>query len=472
MSEIAIADDAMYRSRSEILAEMLAALQAAIANAYVGDDGAVTIIFNIEAGQFENLYLANQLALEDSFITTASYAALRRYGQQYGLLMDDGSVSVGSLTFSGGGGTYIPIGTEVGYDPGFGLDVIYFETITDGTIANPGTPTPATAAINAVAGNLNGLYEYVVSFMTASGETLASADSNAVSPVNQQVNLTNIPVGGPGTISRRIYRQKNGSGIYRLIAEIANNTATVFTDNVTDTVMNAGSVVPSVDTAHSITVNAQSQDVGADKNVAAGAITELTSAPATLTSVVNTLGFSGGADPIGTEDFRAKLLSLIQNPQTGSTSDLKTWAEQVDGVGTATVFPNSPTNGSVTVRITGENGATPSADLIAAVQQALNARDLANITIIVSSFTAIPTAVTVDVTTSGTYVLADVTPNVQQAISDYINSLDVGESLLLAGIIDAVFGLAGIANVTVTTPATDLTTAADSKRTPGTILVT
>lgn len=469
---MAIPDDAMLRRRDEIVAEMLTALTAAISDAYVGEDGVARIIFEIEAGQLENLYLANQLLLEDSFVTTASFQALRRYGEQYGIIMQDGTQSTGTLTFFGGGGTYIPIGTEVAYDPGEGLDVIYFETTSDGTIPNTGIPSAPVAAVNAVAGNLNGLYEYVVTFVTAAGETLPGAESNAASPTNQQVALSGIPVGGPGVIARRIYRDKDGAGVFRRIAEIANNTATTYNDNITDTAMNSGSLVPTQDTASQITVNGQSQNSGVENNVAAGTIAELSNAPATLTSVINSTPFTGGADPEDTETFRARLLDYLQNPQTGSASDLKTWAENVPGVGTATIFPNSPANGSVTVRITGESGAVPSADLIALVQQTLEDLDLANITIIVTSFTAVPTDVSVDVTTTGTYTLADVTPSVQTAIITYINSLDVGETLRISGIIDAVFGLPGILDVTVTTPATNQTTNATDKRTPGTISVT
>lgn len=469
---MAIADSAMYRRRDDIVADMLASLTSAIADAYVGDDGVIRIIFEIEAGQLENLYLANQLLLEDSFVTTATFAALRRYGDQYGIAMQDGTVSTGSLVFTGGGGTYVPIGTEVAYDPGFGLDPVYFETTTDATIPNPGVPTAPTVAIHAAAGNLNGLYEYQVTFVTASGETLPSATSNAISPVNQSADLTAIPLGGTGTTQRKVYRAKNGSGIFRLVATINDNTTTILNDNATDATMNGGALAPTTDTAHSVTVTAQASSSGVDGNVAAGVITELSNTPATLTDVTNTAAFTGGSDPEDTEDFRSRLLNVLQNPQTGSPSDLKSWAENVNGVGTATVFPGVPAAGQVTVRITGENGAVPSAALITAVQDELNSRDLANITITVASFTQLATNVTVDVTTTSTYTLSDVTPMVQDAITDYINSLDIGETLMVAGIVDAVFGLPGISDVVVTTPATNQTTAADTKRTPGTISVT
>jgi uncharacterized phage protein gp47/JayE len=469
---VPITDTSMYRRREDVLAEMLADLVAAVPDAYVGIDGNIRFIFEIDAGQLENLYLAHQLLLEDIFITTASSAALQRHGEVYGLAMKNGTKSVGTLTFEGDGGTYIPIGTEVGYDPGNGLDVIFFNTTTDGTIPNPGDPAAPAVAINAVAGNLNGTYEYVVTFVTASGETLPSDESVAINPVNQQASLTAIPVGGVGTTARRIYRAKNGSGIYRRITEIAGNVVVVFNDNVTDATMNGGALVPSVDTAHQITVNGESQATGVEGNAAIGTVTALTNAPATLQDVTNPTAFTGGSDPEDTEDFRTRLLEYVQSPGTGSPSDLKAWAEAVDGVETATIFPNTPAVGQTTIRISAPGGAVPSAQVIANTQAALDQKEIANLTVIVQSFNPQPTAVTVDVTTLGTYVLADVTPSVQAAIQDYINSLAVGETLRISGIIDAVFGLAGIADVVVTVPAANQATAATDKRTPGVITVT
>src|SRR6516225_1013299 len=125
---MAITDSSMYRTREDILAEMIANLIAAIPDAYTGDDGVATILQTIQAGQLENLYMAHQILLEDIFIQTASYQALLRHGDQFGLPPNLGTQSIGTLQFEGDGGTYIPIGSEVAYDPGNGLDVIYFAT--------------------------------------------------------------------------------------------------------------------------------------------------------------------------------------------------------------------------------------------------------------------------------------------------------------------------------------------------------
>lgn len=466
----------MFRTREEILAEMLAQLQGAIPDIHVGNDGVLYITFSIEAGQFENAFLGNQLVLNDIFITTASYQALRQHGIEKGLLMKEGTRAQGTLQFEGIGGTYVGVEAEVGYDPGSGLDVIYFQTIADGTIPNPGTPTAPTVAINATAGNLNGTYEYRVTYLTASGETLASADSLAVNPASQQVNLSAIPLGGPGTTGRRIYRDKNGAGTYRLVATIANNTATTYTDNITDAAVAASSLAPTVDTAHRISIAGEAIDPGLTGNVAIGTITSLVNVPAAVVGVTNTTAFAGGSDTEDTEDFRARLLRWVRSPQSGAPDDLQAWAEAVDGVESATVFPNdnmgTPTNGHTTVRISGPGGTIPGAGVIADVLAALQARDVINVTIHVGTFAAVATNVTVDVTTSGTYLLADVTPSVTAAITDYVNGLAVGETLTLSGIVAVVRPLPGISDVVVTTPATNQTTTSTQKRVAGVITVT
>jgi uncharacterized phage protein gp47/JayE len=110
-------------------------------------------------------------------------------------------------------------------------------------------------------------------------------------------------------------------------------------------------------------------------------------------------------------------------------------------------------------------------DVVADVQSVLDEQDYANMTIVVSSFTALPTAVTVATTLQTGFTLAAVTSSVQTAISNYITALGAGETLRVAGIVDSVFGLAGIADVVVTVPAANQTTPAASKRTPGVITV-
>jgi hypothetical protein len=95
-----------------------------------------------------------------------------------------------------------------------------------------------TAAINATAGNVNGVnYEYTVTFVTDTGETEPVCGSNTVSPTNQKVDLSTIPVSTDSKVTkRRIYRQVSGiDAIYKkLVGEIDNNIDTTFLDNIAD----------------------------------------------------------------------------------------------------------------------------------------------------------------------------------------------------------------------------------------------
>ena len=76
--------------------------------------------------------------------------------------------------------------------------------------------------------------------MTATGETYVGSGT-PTSPVattgggNNTVNLSNIPVSSaPSVIAGKIYRTKAGGSTYWLLATIADNTTTTYTDTAAD----------------------------------------------------------------------------------------------------------------------------------------------------------------------------------------------------------------------------------------------
>lgn len=114
----------------------------------------------------------------------------------------------------------------------------------------PGVITAALAA-TPIAGNVdNGAHRYLATFVTATGETQAGTPSAAVTvadkTVNGKVELTAIPLGGTLVTSRKLYRTVAGGTAYLLLATIANNTATTYTDNIADSSLGAGA--PSTNT--------------------------------------------------------------------------------------------------------------------------------------------------------------------------------------------------------------------------------
>lgn len=108
----------------------------------------------------------------------------------------------------------------------------------------PGAPTVALAS-PAAPGNVdNGAHRYRVTFVTADGETDGGTVSSAVTvadkTVNGQVRLTAIPLGGSAVTARKLYRTQAAGSTYLLLATLADNTTTAYTDNIADSSLGAG----------------------------------------------------------------------------------------------------------------------------------------------------------------------------------------------------------------------------------------
>jgi len=74
--------------------------------------------------------------------------------------------------------------------------------------------------------------------VNASGESGPSAASNIVTVADKTVNgqvVVTLDIGPAGTTSRKLYRTVAGNAApWKLVATIANNTATSYTDNIAD----------------------------------------------------------------------------------------------------------------------------------------------------------------------------------------------------------------------------------------------
>ncbi len=120
------------------------------------------------------------------------------------------------------------------------------------TVSAPTAPSAALMA-PAAAGNVDdGAHSWAVTFVTAQGETEASAGSSPVTVADQATNgqvTVAIPVSAdPGVTARNIYRTVAGdTGVKKLAGTVLNNTVTTFTDNVADA--NLGADAPSTNTA-------------------------------------------------------------------------------------------------------------------------------------------------------------------------------------------------------------------------------
>lgn len=111
----------------------------------------------------------------------------------------------------------------------------------------PAADAPLAAlASPAAPGNVNnGDHRYLVVFVTAAGgKTQAGAPSAVVTvadkTVNGQVRLTAIPLGSSAIVAREIYRTQAGGSTYLLLAALADNSTTAYTDNIADASLGAG----------------------------------------------------------------------------------------------------------------------------------------------------------------------------------------------------------------------------------------
>jgi len=108
-------------------------------------------------------------------------------------------------------------------------------------------PTACTATLVATdVGNVDaGTHYYRISYNNESGETKLSSASNLVTTdaTHKQVDLTAIPVSTSGSVTaRKIYRTKAGGSSYYLLTTIADNTTTIYTDNIADASLTGESV--------------------------------------------------------------------------------------------------------------------------------------------------------------------------------------------------------------------------------------
>lgn len=118
-------------------------------------------------------------------------------------------------------------------------DKIFMFKKTDSTLVS--APIACSGALaGAGAGNVDdGTHSYKVTFVNAQGETEGGSTSNVVTVTDKstdgKVALTSIPTGPASVTQRKIYRTIAGdTGSHKLVATIADNVTTTYTDNTAD----------------------------------------------------------------------------------------------------------------------------------------------------------------------------------------------------------------------------------------------
>ncbi|MBR2280458.1 MAG: baseplate J/gp47 family protein [Ruminococcus sp.] len=178
-----------------------------------------------------------------------------------------------------------------------------------------------------------------------------------------------------------------------------------------------------------VTVNCTAQMGGISGNVGAGTIDTLITNVVGIDSVTNLWAFTGGNDIESDESLRQRVLDTYKSVSNGTNkSYYKKLALSVEGVYSVNVVPAGRGAGTVDIYIASQNSRA-SNDLINSVQNLVDSQREINVDALVST-------ASVDLFTCGIYVtlkdgydLADVRANIRNSVSEYISTLDVGESV-------------------------------------------
>lgn len=201
------------------------------------------------------------------------------------------------------------------------------------------------------------------------------------------------------------------------------------------------------------TIAAKATTAGTSGNLAVGVTGTLVSAPSGVDSTVTVVSMTGATDVETDDELLTRLLDVMRQPAAGGNAhDYKVWAESINGVSGAWVFPLRRGLGTVDVVITATAG-LPSDETLAAVQtyidsvRPVTAKDCQVLA---------PTEKTVDVTVavgiSDDTTLDAVTESITTSLNNWFAALIPGQEAIVTQIGALISDTAGVLDYSITTP--------------------
>lgn len=325
-------------------------------------------------------------------------------------------------------------------------DAILRDIVNQLPSASVGADSDFAMRANAVGSAIEGLYQHQQ--WLARQILPDTADSDYLERHASLRGITRKPTSAAtGTVH---FSGAVGSAIPALTEAKTNGGVSVIT--TADAVIGAGGTVD---------VAARASVSGVAGNQAAATPLTLISAPAGVQSQASIVTMSGGSDIESDASLLARLLVDIRLPPAGGAPhDYMTWSLEVPGVIDSYIFTQRRAANSVDVVIEAAGG-VPSAQLIADVTAHIASVRPCCADVLVMGPGLVVVNITAILTLSG-ITLAEATTLITARLSAYFATLHVGDSILRSKLIMLMMEVPGVIDVSLTTPAANVTILADA----------
>lgn len=244
------------------------------------------------------------------------------------------------------------------------------------------------------------------------------------------------------------------------IYPIATGTVIATTDGTRFLTTGAGQI--SIGNTNSASIPIQAEEEGVAGNVAAAAISVLVSLPVGIETVTNAAQTTGGVTEETDDDYKIRFQTYLQGLTKTTPPGIEAGAEEVVGVAEGKVVETAIL-GIIDLYINDGSGSASSA-LLTSVQDKIEGDGTSSNPGYRAAGTLInyKSAVKVDITVNMTVDYEDsedpvtLEPLVIAAVSGYINSLKIGQDVVLAEITDIVMNITGVADAQITLPTSNV----------------
>lgn len=220
-----------------------------------------------------------------------------------------------------------------------------------------------------------------------------------------------------------------------------------------------------------VDIPAQALLPGAAGNVSARAITAMAVAPVGVSSCTNPLPFTGGSDPEGDEDLRARVLDTYWRlPNGANIAFYEQGALSFDEVTAVSVLPRNRGIGTVDIVVATLSG-QPDEDLLAQLQEYFQSRREIAVDVQVLSPKALTMDVSIQVRAREGADQKTVEQNVEEAVRRWFSGKRLAQDVLRAQLGSVIYGCENVENYVILSPAADQEVELDQLPTLGTLTV-